>query len=321
MKKFNFIASAKRTLKIESDSISQIADQLNESFTLLCQKIISSKGKFVTMGVGKSGHIAQKISSTLSSTGTPSIFIHPTEGAHGDIGLIEKKDMILLISNSGETDEIINILPSLKRHAKELVSLTSNNNSSIAKLADIKIQLKSKKEACPLNLAPTSSTTNSLAFGDALAIALLEAKGFTKDDFAFSHPAGKLGKILITKVKDLMHTGNSIPKVSLKMFLDKALLEITKKNLGITLVTNNNKVVGIFTDGDLRRCINKKINIQNTTIEQVMTKNFIKINANSLAVDAAKIMEENKIFTLVVEEKNKTIGVISMHDLIQAGIL
>jgi|TARA_B100001094_G_scaffold331027_1_gene397998 arabinose-5-phosphate isomerase len=321
VKKYNYIASAKRTLKIESDSISALGKQLDNSFTTLCEKVASCKGKFVIMGVGKSGHIAQKISATLSSTGTPSIFIHPTEAAHGDMGLINKKDIVLLISNSGETDEIINILTSLKRHSKEIASLTSNNSSTIAKSADIKIQIKSKKEACPLDLAPTSSTTNALAFGDALAIALLEAKGFTKNDFASSHPAGKLGKKLITKVNDLMHKGSSVPKVSPNTILDKALLEITKKNLGITLVVDKTKVVGIFTDGDLRRSINNKVDIQQTKIKDLMTKSYKTISSNALAVDAAKIMEKNKIFTLVVTEKKKYVGVISMHDLIEARIL
>ena len=321
MKKYNYIASAKRTLKIESTSINAIAGQLNKSFTTLCEKVFNSKGKFIIMGVGKSGHIAQKISATLSSTGTASIFIHPTEAAHGDMGLINKKDIVLLISNSGETDEIVNILPSLKRHAKEIASLTSNNKSTIANSSDIKIQLKSKKEACPLDLAPTSSTTNALVFGDALSIALLEAKGFTKKDFASSHPAGKLGKKLITQVKDLMHKGATIPRVSSSTILDKALIEITKKKLGITLVTYKSKVVGIFTDGDLRRCMTKKIDIQKTMIKNVMTKNFKTIDSESLAVDAAKIMEKNKIFTLVVIEKDKEVGVISMHDLIEARIL
>ena len=321
MNKYNYIASAKRTLKIESNSISQIASQLDKSFVTLCDKVIKCNGKFIIMGVGKSGHIAQKISATLSSTGTQSIFIHPTEAAHGDMGLIDKKDIVLLISNSGETDEIINILPSLKRHCKEVASLTSNNKSSIAKSADIKIQLKSKKEACPLNLAPTSSTTNALVFVDALAIALLEAKGFTQKEFASSHPAGKLGKKLITLVEDLMHKGNAVPKVSPNTVLDKALLEITKKNLGITLIVEKTRLVGIFTDGDLRRCINKKVDIQNTKIKDVMTKKFKTINSDALAIDAANIMEDNKIFTLVVIDKNKHIGVISMHDLIEARIL
>jgi len=321
MKKFNYIASAKRTLKIESESIKDITNQLDKSFEDLCNSIISCKGKLIIMGVGKSGHIAQKISATLSSTGTPSIFIHPTEAAHGDMGLINKKDIILLISNSGETDEIINILVSLKRHAQKIVSISGDNKSKIAKSADIRIQLVSKKEACPLDLAPTSSTTNVLAFGDALAIALLEAKGFTKNDFASSHPAGKLGKKLITRVEDLMHKGSSLPKVKPNTILDKALLEITKKNLGITLVIDKTKVVGIFTDGDLRRCINKKIDIHNTKIDQVMTKKFKTISPNSLAVDAAQIMEDNKIFTLVVMAKDKYVGVITMHDLIEARIL
>ena len=321
MNKYNYIASAKRTIKIESNSISQIASQLDKSFITLCDKVIKCDGKFIIMGVGKSGHIAQKISATLSSTGTPSVFIHPTEAAHGDMGLIDKKDIVLLISNSGETDEIINILPSLKRHCKKIASLTSNNKSSIAKSANIKIQLKSKKEACPLNLAPTSSTTNALVFGDALAIALLEAKGFTQKDFASSHPAGKLGKKLITQVEDLMHKGHAVPKVSADTILDKALLEITKKNLGITLIVEKTRLVGIFTDGDLRRCINKKVDIQNTKIKDVMTKKFKTINSDALAIDAANIMEDNKIFTLVVIDKNKHIGVISMHDLIEARIL
>ena len=226
-----------------------------------------------------------------------------------------------LRSRVNKINEIINILSSLKRHAKEIVSLTSNNKSAIAKFADIKIQIKSKKEACPLDLEPTYSTTNALAFGDALAIALLEAKGFTKKDFASSHPAGKLGKKLITQVQDLMHKGNKVPKVNVNTILDKALIEITKKNLGVTLVTNKSKIVGIFTDGDLRRCINKKIDIQTTKIKDVMTKTFKTINSNALAVDAAKIMEENKIFTLVVLEKNRYVGVLSMHDLIEARIL
>tara|TARA_B100000886_G_scaffold274232_1_gene198146 strand:- start:7479 stop:8300 length:822 start_codon:yes stop_codon:yes gene_type:complete len=273
------------------------------------------------MGVGKSGHIAQKISATLSSTGTTSIFIHPTEAAHGDMGIISKKDIVLLISNSGETDEIVHIMSSIKRHAKEIVCLSGNNKSTIAMNADIKIQLKSKKEACPLDLAPTSSTTNALAFGDALAIALLEAKGFTKKDFASSHPAGKLGKKLITTVQDLMHSGSSVPMVKQNTILDKALLEITKKNLGITLIKEKTKLTGIFTDGDLRRCINNKVDIHKTKIRDVMTKNFKKINSDSLAVDAAKLMEKNKIFTLVVFKKNEYVGVITMHDLIDARIL
>ena len=320
MKKFNYIASAKRTFKIESNAINGLASQIDTNFTQLCDSIISNKGKFIVMGVGKSGHIGQKISATLSSTGTGSIFIHPTEAAHGDMGLIEKKDIVFLISNSGETDEIINILPSLKRSSYKLASLTGNNKSSIALASDISIVIKSK-EACPLDLAPTSSTTSALAFGDALAIALLESKGFTSNDFASSHPAGKLGKKLITQVKHLMHKGSKIPSVSLNTILADALIEISKKNLGITLVKKQSKVEGIFTDGDLRRCLNQKIDINATKIKDVMTKKFKTIEEDALAVDSARIMEKNKIFTLVVMKKNKNVGVISMHDLIQARIL
>ena len=320
MKKFNYIASAKRTFKIESNAINSLASQIDTNFTQLCDSIRSNKGKFIIMGVGKSGHIGQKISATLSSTGTGSIFIHPTEAAHGDMGLIEKKDIIFLISNSGETDEIINILPSLKRSSYKLASLTSNNKSSIALASDISIVIKSK-EACPLDLAPTSSTTSALAFGDALAIALLESKGFTSNDFASSHPAGKLGKKLITQVKHLMHQGSEIPSVSLNTILSDALIEISEKNLGITLVKKHSKVEGIFTDGDLRRCLNQKIDINTTKIKDVMTKEFKTIEEDALAIDSAKIMEKYKIFNLVVMKKNKNVGVISMHDLIKARIL
>jgi arabinose-5-phosphate isomerase len=300
MKKFNYISSAKKTFKIESEAINNLSKQIDKDFVSLCDAIRLNDGKFIIMGVGKSGHIGQKISATLSSTGTGSIFIHPTEAAHGDLGLIRKKDIVFLISNSGETDEIINILPSLKRLTRKITSLTSNKKSTIAKASDIGIVLKSK-EACPLDLAPTSSTTAALAFGDALAIALLESKGFTKKDFASSHPAGKLGKKLITQVKHLMHSGKDIPKVGINTLLSDALIEITDKSLGITLVKNRSKVVGIFKD--------------------VMTKKFITIEDEALAIDAAEIMESNKVFTLAVMKKDKNVGVISMHDLIQARIL
>ena len=321
MKKFNYIASAKRTFKIESDSIKGLSTQLDKNFNLLCDDIRFNEGKFIIMGVGKSGHIAQKISATLSSTGTGSIFIHPTEAAHGDMGLIEKNDIVLLISNSGETDEIINILPSLKRLSFKIASLTSNKKSTISKASDLPIIIKSHKEACPLDLAPTSSTTCALAFGDALAIALLESKGFTKNDFASSHPAGKLGKKLITQAQHIMHKGKNIPIVSPNTLLSKALIEITDKGLGITLVKNKSEVIGIFTDGDLRRCLNERLDINKTMIKEVMTKKFKTIKSETLAIDAAEIMEKNKIFTLVVMEKGKNVGILSMHDLIQARIL
>ena len=321
MKKFNYIASAKRTFKIESDAIKSLSAQLDKNFEKLCDEIRLSNGKFIIMGVGKSGHIGQKISATLSSTGTGSIFIHPTEAAHGDMGLIEKRDIVLLISNSGETDEIINIIPSLKRLSYKIASLTGKKNSTISTSSDISIILNIKSEACPLDLAPTSSTTSALAFGDALAIALLESKGFTKNDFASSHPAGKLGKKLITQVQHIMHKDDAIPMVEKNTLLSDALIEITEKGLGVTLVKDKSKVIGIFTDGDLRRCLNQKVDINTTHIKDVMTKKFRTIDGSSLAVDAAKIMEKNKIFTLVVMNGAQNIGVLSMHDLIQARIL
>lgn len=321
MKKYNFLQSAKNTFQIEAKAVSDLSNQLDSNFEKLCLSALESKGKLVIMGIGKSGHIGQKIAATLSSTGTKSVFIHPTEAAHGDMGLIGKEDIVILISNSGETDEIINIMPSIKRLSKLIASISSNQMSTMAKGSDIAIVIKSE-EACPLDLAPTSSTTAALAFGDALAIALLEAKGFTKDDFASSHPAGKLGRKLITRVSDLMHKEDDLPKVSKGTLLTNALLEMSEKKLGVTLVNSGNNIIGIFSDGDLRRCINNSINIDTTYIEEVMTKNFIKISSDELAIDAAKLMEENKIFVLAVESNDdEIVGILSMHDLIQARII
>ena len=321
MKKFDYIEAAKKIFEIESRVVSELSDQLNDSFNLLCEDILSMNGKLILMGVGKSGHVSQKIAATLSSTGTASFFIHPTEAAHGDMGMIGKDDMVLLFSNSGETQEIISILPALKRASKKLVSVTGNALSSIAQASDNHIEIKTSEEACTLDLAPTSSTTSAMAFGDALAVTLLQAKGFTKDDFAKSHPAGKLGKALTLLVSDVMHSGVDMPKVSSQDLLSNALLEITNKNLGMTLVEENNKIVGIFTDGDLRRCIGNKIDINQTVIKDVMTPNFKSIESKDLAIDAAKAMEDNKIFTLVVFKSDQAIGVISMHDLLQSGIV
>ena len=321
MKKYNFLQSAKNTFQIEAKAVSDLSNQLDSNFEKLCLSALESKGKLVIMGIGKSGHIGQKIAATLSSTGTKSVFIHPTEAAHGDMGLIGKEDIVILISNSGETDEIINIMPSIKRLSKLIASISSNQMSTMAKGSDIAIVIKSE-EACPLDLAPTSSTTAALAFGDALAIALLEAKGFTKDDFASSHPAGKLGRKLITRVSDLMHKGDELPKVSKGTLLTNALLEMSEKKLGVTLVNSGDNIIGIFSEGDLRRCINNSINIDTTYIEEVMTKNFIKISNDELAIDAAKLMEENKIFVLAVENNDdEIVGILSMHDLIQARII
>ena len=321
MKKFDYIQAAKKIFEIESRVVSELSNQLNDSFSLLCEEVLSMNGKLILMGIGKSGHVSQKIAATLSSTGTASFFIHPTEAAHGDMGMIGKNDMVLLFSNSGETQEIISILPALKRTAKKLISVTGNALSSIAKASDNHIEIKTSEEACSLDLAPTSSTTSVMAFGDALAVTLLQAKGFTKDDFAKSHPAGKLGKALTLLVSDVMHSGVDMPIVNSKALLSDALLEITEKSLGMTLVEDNNKIVGIFTDGDLRRCISNKVDINQTLIKDVMTPDFKSIQSKDLAIDAAKVMEDNKIFTLVVFKSDNAIGVLSMHDLLKSGIV
>ena len=322
MQENNFINSALKVIQIEGKAILGLQDQIKETFNDLCANILTTKGKLILMGIGKSGHIAQKISATLSSTGTPSFFIHPTEAAHGDLGMIDKKDAILILSNSGETKEIIEILPALKRCAGSIFTLTNNADSSIAKTGDINILIKVNEEACPLDLAPTSSTTLALVFGDALAVSLLEYRGFTKDDFAKSHPAGQLGKKLTTLVKDIAIMDNSTPVVSKDASLKDALIEITEKKLGITLVADGKKIIGIFTDGDLRRCLNQEKDLKSTSIGTVMTKNFKSIAHDALAIDAAEIMEKNKIFTLVVTEtKDNTIGIITMHQLLESGII
>jgi len=324
MKEKNYINSAIKVIKTEADAVMGLITQIKPNFESLCQSILETKGKLILMGIGKSGHIAQKISATLSSTGTSSFFIHPTEAAHGDLGMISKNDSILILSNSGETKEIIEILPSLKRSTSNIFTLTNNNNSTIARAGKINLTINADEEACPLDLAPTSSTTIALVFGDALAIALLDARGFSKDDFARSHPAGQLGKKLTTLVKDLAVMDKKAPIVDQSTPLKDALIEITEKKLGVTLVSCNKKVVGIFTDGDLRRCLNNEIELNKTLISDVMTSEFKSIASDSLAIDAAEMMEKNKVFSLVVhssKSENGSSGIITMHQLLEAGIV
>ena len=320
----NFIKSAMKVIEVEGNAVLSLVNQIESDFENLCMEIINTNGKLVLMGIGKSGHIAQKISATLSSTGTPSFFIHPTEAAHGDLGMIDKEDAVLILSNSGETKEIIDILPALKRSTSKIFTLTNNNQSTISKAGKISIVINAAEEACPLDLAPTSSTTIALVFGDALAIALLEAKGFGKDDFARSHPAGHLGKKLTTLVQDIAIMGSNAPKVLETISLKEALMMVTEKKLGVTLISNGKEVVGIFTDGDLRRCLNEGIDLDNTPIKDVMTASFKSIQSDALAMDAAEIMENNKIFSLVViggSDQKNTAGVITMHQLLEAGII
>ena len=324
MKDKDFISSALKVIEIESNAVKSLSNQIKSDFEDLCSNILNTRGKLILMGIGKSGHIAQKISATLSSTGTASFFIHPTEAAHGDLGMIDKEDSILILSNSGETKEIIEILPALKRSTANIFTLTNNNQSTIAKAGTINLMIKADEEACPLDLAPTSSTTIALVFGDALAIALLEARGFSKDDFAKSHPAGQLGKKLTTLVQDLAVMNEKAPMVDQTTSLKEALMVVTEKKLGLTLVLNKKKIVGVFTDGDLRRCLNDEVDINNTPIKDVMTIKFKSIDSNALAIDAAEIMEKNKIFSLIVNSsthKKDIIGIITMHQLLEAGII
>ena len=324
MKDKDFISSALKVIEIESNAVKNLSNQIKSDFEDLCSNILNCRGKLILMGIGKSGHIAQKISATLSSTGTASFFIHPTEAAHGDLGMVDKEDSILILSNSGETKEIIEILPALKRSTANIFTLTNNNQSTIAKAGTINLMIKADEEACPLDLAPTSSTTIALVFGDALAIALLEARGFSKDDFAKSHPAGQLGKKLTTLVQDLAVMNEKAPMVDQTTSLKEALMVVTEKKLGLTIVLNKKKIVGVFTDGDLRRCLNDEVDINNTPIKDVMTIKFKSIDSNALAIDAAEIMEKNKIFSLVVNSsthKEDTIGIITMHQLLEAGII
>ena len=316
-----FINSAKKTIEIQADSIASLSDQIDKSFAEIGKKVSLLKGKLIVMGVGKSGHVGQKVSATLASTGTPSFFIHPTEAAHGDLGMIAKDDAILIFSNSGETKEVTAILPALKRMTSDIFSITGNANSSIAKASSVHLKVQVEKEACPHDLAPTSSTTASMVIGDALAISLIEEKNFSSEDFAKSHPAGELGKKLTTYVGDLAISGNKVSCVEIDASIKDTIIEITSKKLGMALVVNNEEVVGIFTDGDLRRALNQEIDIEKNSVSSVMTKKFISISENDLAIDAATLMEKNKIFTLNVLNHKKKPSVITMHQLLEFGII
>ena len=316
-----FINSAKKTIGIQADSIASLSNQIDKSFAEIAKKVSLIKGKLIVMGVGKSGHVGQKVSATLASTGTPSFFIHPTEAAHGDLGMIAKDDAVLIFSNSGETKEVTAILPALKRMTSDIFSITGNADSSIAKASSVHLKVQVEKEACPHDLAPTSSTTASMVIGDALAISLIEEKNFSSEDFAKSHPAGELGKKLTTYVGDLAISGNKVPCVEIDASIKDTIIEITSKKLGMALVVKDEEVVGIFTDGDLRRALNQEIDIENNSVSSVMTKKFISISENDLAIDAATLMEKNKIFTLNVLNQKKQPSVITMHQLLEFGII
>ena len=319
---YNFFKSAKKTFAKEINSLSKIPFDLDQNiYNKFCKEILSKKGNLFLMGMGKSGNIAEKISSTLSSTGTPSIYINAAEASHGDLGALTKKDILVIFSFSGETEEILKILPSCKKKVKSILSVTGNKNSSLSKNSKLSITLNIDKEACPMDLAPTTSSTSMLVLGDALAISLLEANNFSPKDFAENHPGGSLGKKFY-KVKDLMIKAKDIPILSGRTKINKAIYPISSKGLGLTLIKKNNKVVGIFTDGDLRRSIERKIDTNIISLSEVMTKNFKWLEENELITKAISHMEKNKIFSLLVKnKKGKIVGLIRMHEILEAKII
>ena len=322
MKKNNYLKSGRRTIRIESKGLEKLAKTLSADFNIVCDKLFKTKGKIITLGIGKSGHIAKKVSATLSSTGSASSFINAGEALHGDIGGINKNDAVVIFSHSGETEEIIDLIPFLRSSGCEFFSITGSRDSFIAKNSLINLDTGISEEACPLDLAPTTSTTASLALGDAIAVALLEAKNFKSDDFAKSHPGGKLGKRLITTVEDLMAKDKDLPVVSRDMTLSDTLIEISSKGLGVALVVEKKRLVGIFTDGDLRRTLNQVKDPLNKKIENYMTKRTKTILKNKLAIEALDIMQKNKIYSIaVVDSKKVPVGIIRMHDLVEAGLV
>lgn len=322
MTEFDFRQAGIATLKTECDAIAQLEQYINQDFIKACQLTLNAQGKVVVMGMGKSGHIGNKIAATLASTGTPAFFVHPGEASHGDLGMIGKEDIVLAISNSGESSEILALLPVIKRRGITLITMTNNPASTMARLAHVNLCIKVPKEACPIGLAPTSSTTATLVMGDALAVALMQARGFTCDDFALSHPGGALGRKLLLRISDVMHTGSQLPVVSPDCTVRDALLEITAKRLGMTAVVNHDGVlIGIFTDGDLRRLLDQRLDIHTTLIGSVMGNNPAHVNKDLLAAEGLKLMEEKKINALLVTNNNHLIGALNMHDLLSAGVM
>ncbi|MFT3755163.1 MAG: KpsF/GutQ family sugar-phosphate isomerase [Pseudoxanthomonas sp.] len=318
-------ASGQRTIEIEADALRTLAARINGDFSAACQLMLATKGRVVATGMGKSGHVARKIAATLASTGTPAFYVHPGEAGHGDLGMITRADVVLALSYSGESDEVLQLLPPLKRQGNPLIAMTGRPDSTLAREADVHLDVSVPAEACPLHLAPTSSTTASLAMGDALAVALLEARGFTADDFARSHPAGSLGRRLLLHVSDVMHSGDEIPAVRLGASVAEALVEVSRKRLGLTAVIDGQgHLHGIFTDGDLRRTLDAgTTDIRATPIDTVMTRNPVTISARALAAEAVRLLEERKIGSglIVVDDEGKAIGALNIHDLLRARVV
>ncbi len=310
-------------IQTEAKAIADLAKRIDQGFVRACNFMLQCEDRIVVIGMGKSGHIGGKIAATLASTGSPAFFVHPGEASHGDLGMITAKDVVLAISNSGETQEILTILPLIKRLNVPLITLTGNPQSTLAREASVNIDVSVEQEACPLGLAPTSSTTATLAMGDALAIALLETRGFTAADFARSHPGGRLGRRLLLLIEDIMHTGEAVPQVPAAASLSQALLEMTQKGLGMTAVVDDDRhVVGIFTDGDLRRMLDKGLDIHRTQITQIMTPRCKTVSAHLLAAEALQLMEKHKINALLItDSEQRLVGALNMHDLLRAGVV
>jgi arabinose-5-phosphate isomerase len=319
----NFKQLGKNVIEIEQQAIAELVQYIDDGFALACQLMFDCKGRVIVIGMGKSGHIGGKIAATLASTGTPAFFVHPGEASHGDLGMITSNDVVLTISNSGETSEVLAIIPVIKRIGAKLISMTGNTESTLAKLADTHVCIKVSVEACPLGLAPTSSTTATLVMGDALAVALLNARDFTADDFALSHPGGSLGKRLLLRLSDIMHKEERVPVVYEDALIKDALVEMSLKGLGMTaIVDKQEQLIGLFTDGDLRRVLDNKIDIHTDSITTVMTHNPQVAQSDMLAAQALKIMEDKKINGLIIVNSNKQpVGAMNMHDLLSSGVL
>ncbi len=317
------VASGRRVFEIERDALGAVADRLGEAFSQACQRVLASRGRVVATGMGKSGHVARKIAATLASTGTPAFYVHPGEAGHGDLGMITEDDVVLALSYSGESDEVLMLLPVLKRQGNTLIAMTGRPGSSLAQAADVHLDVSVPAEACPLALAPTSSTTASLAMGDALAVALLDARGFTADDFARSHPAGSLGRRLLLHITDVMHSGEELPRVGQDATLSEALVEMSRKRLGMTAVVDADQhLVGLFTDGDLRRALDSELDVRSARIDEVMTRQPRTIGADQLAVEAARLMETHQINGLiVVDGEGRAVGALNIHDLLRARVV
>jgi arabinose-5-phosphate isomerase len=323
LKSDELLALAREVLEIESRAVESLCSRLDQDFAAACHLCMDTPGRIVVTGMGKSGHIGNKIAATLASTGTPAFFMHPAEASHGDLGMITSQDVLLAVSYSGETDEIVTILPLVKRMGAKLLSLTGNRSSTLAEAADTHLDVSVSEEACPLNLAPTASTTATLAMGDALAVALLKLRGFTAEDFAMSHPSGTLGKRLLLRVADVMRTDSAIPRVTADVRLKDGLLEMTQKGLGMTAIVDHQQgILGVFTDGDLRRALDTGVDVHETTMNDIMHKDCKTTTSDVLAVEAVHLMEENKITGLLVaDEDNRLIGALNIHDLFRAGIM